>query len=124
MKVYVVGNPLVSEDSLPFTLLPKLRKAFPSITFEEADPNENFIPEDGSIIIDSVQGIDHVTWFDSLDAFAQTKSVSPHDYDLGLHLKLLIKIQKIRTVRIIGVPHGDKGNVLEQITSLLTQVKP
>lgn len=106
MKVYIVGNELVKEDSFPIKFLPKLRKTFPTITFEEADPNENFVPDDGSIIIDTVQGIDKVTWFDSLDAFEVTKSVSPHDYDLGLHLRLLKKLKKLESVRILGIPRG------------------
>jgi hypothetical protein len=109
MKIYVIGNPMMPEDSIPLQLLPILRKTFPHIQFEEADPNENFIPEEGSYIFDTVSGIDRVTMFDSLDAFEATVSVSPHDYDLGLHLRLLQKLHKIRSVRIIGVPQ--KGNI-------------
>ena len=106
MKIYVVGNPLISGDTVPLKLLPRLRKEHPGIRFEEADPNENFIPEEGSIIIDTVKGIERVTRFDSLDAFGQIRSVSPHDYDLGLHLRLLQKLHKITSVKIIGVPWG------------------
>jgi hypothetical protein len=107
-KIYVLGNSLVKEDSLPLKLLPKFRREFPGVTFEEADPNENFVPEEGSIIIDTVQGIKEVRWFDSLDDFAGTKSVSPHDYDLGFHLNFLNKLSKIRNIQILGVP--DSGN--------------
>ena len=107
MKIYSVGNTLVKEDHASLLLLPKLQLEFPDIEFEEADPNENFIPEDGSIIIDTVQGIDQVTWFDSLDEFVQIRSVSPHDYDLGFHLRLLQKLHKISRVTILGIPdHG------------------
>jgi hypothetical protein len=117
MKIYVVGNPMVSEDCIPLQLLPKLKKNFFSVQFEEVDPNENFIPEEGSIIIDTVQGIDRVTLFDSLDAFEATHSVSPHDYDLGFHLRLLQKIHKITTVRIIGVPQGGNTEKLFKAVS-------
>lgn len=104
MKIYVVGNPLVIADSIPLKLLPMLRKEYPRVQFEEADPNENFIPEEGSVIIDTVEGITKAQWFDDLDMFQTTKSVSPHDYDLGFHLLLLRKLHKIKTIRILGVP--------------------
>jgi hypothetical protein len=105
MNVYIIGNPLVIGDSLPILIKPKLRTTFEQFDFVEIDPTENFIPEDGSIIIDSVVGIDSVTWFDSLAAFAQTKSVSAHDYDLGFHLRFLQKLGKLPSIRIIGIPY-------------------
>ncbi len=115
MKVYVVGNPLVEADSLPLRLLPKLKKAFPQIVFEEADPNENFIPEEGSIIIDTVEGIKDVRWFNSIDDFVTTKSVSPHDYDLGFHLRMLLKLHKISKVKILGVAADISLNKIIQV---------
>lgn len=121
MKVYLVGNTLVKEDSLPLKLLPKLKKAFPKLEFVEADPNENFIPEEGSIIIDTVVGIDQVRWFDTLDDFMQTRSVSPHDYDLMFHLRMLEKLKKITSVKILGVPVSIKMNALfDELTQILT----
>ena len=104
MKVYVVGNELVPEDSMPFRLLSLLRKEFPSIKFEEADPNENFIPEEDSIIIDTIKGIKKVTLFETLDMFEQSARISPHDYDLLLHLQLLKKLKKLTSITIIGIP--------------------
>ena len=104
MKIYIVGNPMVTEDSLPYVLRPFLVERFPDISIEEADPNENFVPEDGSIIIDTVLGISDVRLFENIDAFMITKSVSPHDYDLGFHLQLLKKLHKITAVKILGLP--------------------
>lgn len=122
MKVYVVGNSLVKEDSLPLKLLPKLRKEFPNVVFEEADPNENFVPADGSVIIDTVQGIDDVRWFDTLDEFIITNSVSPHDYDLGFHLRLMLKLGKIRKVKILGIPFEQTADeIIEKLFQLLNQ---
>ena len=122
MKVYIVGNSVVREDSLPIRLLPKLRRAFPGTTFEEADPNDNFVPEEGSVIIDTVEGITGVTLFESLDAFEQTRSVSPHDYDLLLHLQLLQKMGKIRTATILGVPQtGKKDKILADVIRFLSK---
>lgn len=120
MKIYIVGNPLVQQDRLPYALLPILRERFPSVVFEEADPNENFVPEPGGIILDSVAGIDDVRWFENLDAFIVTNSVSPHDYDLGFHLQLLKKIHKISNIKILGLPQkritgGIKRDVIAAI---------
>ena len=106
MKIYIVGNPLVKDDTVPLKMLPRLRDVFPGVIFEEADPNENFIPDTGSIIVDTVEGITRPQWFDSIDSFIQTKSVSVHDYDLGFHLLLLRKLHKLTHVRILGVPKG------------------
>ncbi|HCM38094.1 MAG: hypothetical protein UV61_C0009G0045 [Candidatus Gottesmanbacteria bacterium GW2011_GWB1_43_11] len=125
MKVYIVGNPLVKVDSLPFKLLPKLRKEFPEVRFEEADPTENFIPENDSIIIDTVVGIDHVRLFTDLDEFVPFSSVSAHDYDLGLHLQLLKKLGKIISVSILGIPISidvsGKKKVMELLHSLFNR---
>ena len=119
MKVYIVGNPLVKVDSLPFKLLPKLRKEFPEVRFEEADPTENFIPENDSIIIDTVVGIDHVRLFTDLDEFAQFHSVSAHDYDLSLHLQLLKKLGKITSVSILGIPNDVNAQGKKKVAELL-----
>lgn len=104
MHVYVVGNSLVSADNLPIKLLPKLKKAFPRATFNDVDPNENFVPEEGSVIIDTVEGMSNVQLFTDLHDFVVTKSVSPHDYDLGFHLLLLFKLGKLKDISIIGIP--------------------
>ena len=123
MHIYIVGNEAVREDRLPLLMSPKLQKEFPHHTFEEVDPNENFIPEEQSIIIDTVEGINNVTWFSTLDAFVQTRSVSPHDYDLGFHLLLLQKLRKISEVRILGVPKtGEYEKKLEDVINALRAV--
>jgi len=123
MKIYVVGNSLVLEDSIPLQLLIKLKKKFPHVQIEEVDPNENFIPEHGSIIIDTVKGIDRTTVYDSLEVFEATHSVSPHDYDLGFHLKLLQKLHKILSVRIIGIPqNGYTSKIFKDVCQEITKL--
>lgn len=105
MTIYCIGNLLIKEDSLPLQLLPKLQKEFPDIFCFEMDPTENFIPEEGSILIDTVQAIKNITVFSSLEKFADASHVSAHDYDLLLHLKLLKKIGKVSRITIIGIPY-------------------
>lgn len=121
MKIYLIGNQLVGSDNLPYTLLPALLEAFPEVEFEEADPNENFIPEDGSIILDTVEGLSEVKFFDSLDDFVTTRSVSPHDYDLGFHLQLLKKLHKIHSFTILGLPQGQESQIL--IDQVITELR-
>lgn len=115
MKAYVLGNPGADNDSLPVRLISDFRKAFPDIEFIETDPTENFEPEEGSVIIDTVEGLTECRWFDYLDAFQQSAHVSVHDYDLYLHLKLLQKLGKLPAVRIFGIPAKENGK-LEKIT--------
>lgn len=128
MKIYVFGNLLVAEDSLPLHILPQLKKQFPDIHFVVVDPNENFPPEGERdlIILDTVKGISEVTLLDYSDLAKIEKSpISPHDYDLLLHLLLLKKMGKINMVKIIGIPQKSKdkkalfNDITEHIDALL-----
>lgn len=120
MKVYGLGNPLVAKDSLPLRLLPQLRKLLPNIEFIETDPTENFIPENNSIIVDTVVGIKKITVFNSIDEFETFHSVTAHDYDLSLHLQLLKKLGKLNKIKIIGIPvKYDKDLALEEIKRII-----
>ncbi len=126
MKIYVLGNPLVKEDSLPLKLVPRLQKLFPQISFVIVDPNEDFPPreERDLIILDTVLGIKKPMILD-LNSFEAKKKtpVSPHDYDLLLHLLLLKKTSKINSVKIISVPPSSKiESVLKVIVSLINQL--
>ena len=112
MKIYIFGNPLIKEDSLPLMLLPKLKKRFPEIVFVVTDPNENFPPkgEVNLIIIDTVLGIKEPIVLDLDNLQKQGKTpVSPHDYDLLFHLLLLKKTKRLNKVIIIGVPEHFRG---------------
>ena len=104
MNIYVCGNPLVKEDSLPLRILPELQKRFPGINFVEFEPTEDLPQEDNLVIIDTVINAKDVMIIDDIDKFVQTKALSLHDFDLGLNLKLAKKLGKIKSVKIIGVP--------------------
>lgn len=109
MKIYIFGNPLIKEDSVSLLTLHFLRKKFPLVNFITVDPNENFPPQGESdlIILDVVKGVQKVMLLDYSDLASVEKSpVSPHDYDLLLHLLLLKKMGKINEVKIIGIPYG------------------
>lgn len=108
-KIYLVGNELVEEDSLPVKLKEDLVKSFPGIIFEEFDPTEN-LPEDVGhlVLIDTVMGIEKPMIFTDIDAFSSQKAYSMHDFDLGWQLKLYKKLKMIDKVSIIGIPMGSK----------------
>lgn len=126
MKIYVFGNPLVRGDSIPLMILPKLKRIFPHVEFAVTDPNENFPPldEKSLIILDTVKGIEKPIPL-NLDRFATNEKtpVSPHDYDLLLHLLLLKKLKKLDEVIIIGIP--DKKNIIlfPQLTKIVKDLE-
>ncbi|MDP1728948.1 MAG: hypothetical protein Q8L27_01955 [archaeon] len=102
-KIYVLGNPLMRQDSIPLRLLPKLRKSFNNIDFIELDPTENF-PEGNLILIDTILNADQVSIITDIDKIRTEKSYSLHDFDLGFTLKLMKKIGKVKDIKIIGIP--------------------
>jgi hypothetical protein len=118
MTVYIVGNPAVRTDSLPSTLVPYLQ----DYNLVVIDPTESFIPEEGSVIIDTVLGLDEVKLFRNLDDFSLSPQVSVHDYDLLLHLRLLRKLGKIRRVAVIGIPPHAKA-APRKVNELLADIR-
>jgi len=102
--IYVFGNPLVKEDSLPLKIIEKLRKEFPSLQFKEFDTVEDLEMEKELNIIDTVKGIKKVEIIEDIDKIITEKVYSMHDFDLGYNLKLLKKMKMIDKVRIFGIP--------------------
>ena len=104
MKIYITGNSIVPEDNGPIMLMPKLMELLPECEYIKADPTENFIPEDGSLIVDTVTGIERIQLFDDIYQFSSVQHVSMHDFDLSFHLRFLDKLHKLARVQIIGIP--------------------
>ena len=123
MKIFVLGNTLVKEDSTAVELLPLLKQQLPEYEFILVDPTENFTPNSDAplVIIDAVKGIDKVQVYDNLDVFASAKAVSVHDYDLLLHLQLLKKLGKLpEKLVIIGIPQVKvTDDLVNHVTKLL-----
>ena len=126
MKLYVFGNELIEEDSQAIKLIPRLKKEFPAIRFCSSDPNENFPPENEKnlIILDTVKGIKKPKIFslDDLEKINKSPS-SPHDYDLGMHLLLLKKLNKIESVKIIGLPFRHDRDEIHKSRNLIKSIK-
>lgn len=126
MKIYVFGNPLVKDDSVALAIANILRPRFPEIVFESCDPNESFPPDDEKnvIVLDVVKGINKAILLDYSDlALVEKSPVSPHDYDLLLHLLLLRKMGRLKEVRIIGLPYGvDAKNLLSSVVKIISSL--
>ena len=103
--VYVFGNPLVREDSVPLKILGRLKKRFPSLDFVEFDTTED-LEERDLVILDTVKGIRKVKIIDDVDKIVAEKVYSMHDFDLGQNLRLMKKMKMVDSVVIIGVPMG------------------
>lgn len=107
MIIYVFGNVFVPGDNAVFPLTQGLAKSFPQVEFRITDPNEDFPPpgERNPVILDTVQGLPDVTLIHFEDLMQVEKSpISPHDYDLLLHLLLLKKMNRIDSITVIGLP--------------------
>jgi hypothetical protein len=103
--VLVFGNPLVDADSIALRLMPLLQRRFPGLAFKEFDAAENLEQEGRDLVIlDSAIGLEDVALLEGLDALMIGRTCSMHDFDLALTLKLLKKMGKIDSVRIIAVP--------------------
>jgi len=104
MKVFVFGNQDYAPDSLPLRLLPDLRTTFPHVNFLALDPNENWEVDPDITVIDTVINLDQPRVFESLAVFEQAPRVSMHDFDALTQLKLLAKLGRINSVKILGLP--------------------
>ena len=121
MQVFVFGNPDIEIDSLPVKLLPALKETFPDVEFVALDPNEVWdVPED-MIVVDTVVNTEEVAVFDDLKAFMAAPRLTCHDFDAYANLMLMMKLGKIRTVRIVGIPPGKQPDeVLSELNKALT----
>jgi hypothetical protein len=117
--VYYAGNPEEERDRLPKGLIENLRRNFPELEFVHFDPTESGEFPDKPVLIDTVHGIDKVTLFEGLEAFARSPGNSVHDYDLPLELRLLLKLKKIKGVTIIGIPPGHQAQKAAAETGIL-----
>ena len=123
MNIYVCGNPLLEEDSLPLRLIERLREQIKVIGFIEFDPTEDLPEEKELIILDTVINADEVVLIEDIDRFVNKKALSLHDFDLGWNLKLAKKVGKIEKVKVIAVPQGmEEGEAVKKINSIITEI--
>ncbi|MFH0943247.1 MAG: hypothetical protein V1810_03675 [Candidatus Beckwithbacteria bacterium] len=106
MKVSVFGNKDLIEDRAAVELIPWLKNKYPKAEIKIEDPTEGLKPpEDGNwVVVDACQGINKITEFDNLDQFEAKRRVSVHDYEVVMELKLILKLGKVKSLKVIGVP--------------------
>jgi len=118
--VYLLGNPLVEEDSLPLKLLPKLKKEFKEIHFIELDPTENLPEEKHFIVIDTIINAKDIMIIRDIGKLEPAPNYSLHDFDLAFNLKLMKKLGKIKDVTIIGLPpRMDEKKAIERLKKII-----
>ena len=96
------------EDSLALKLMERLQndgEIAGKFGFIELDSMDS-LEEHGNklLILDVVKGIEKVEIITDIDSIKRHEMLSMHDFDLGFNLKLLKKLGKISSVKIIGVP--------------------
>lgn len=107
MKIIILGNPDLESDNVAVKLLPKLQKEFPRAQFEHWDPNEEKEFGERLVLVDMAKGIEKVTRFDDLSQFVAAHGrMTMHDYDLYDDLMLRLKLKKLPSVTIVGIPWG------------------
>ena len=118
--IYCFGNPLLKEDSLPFLLIPQLRKEFPLIYFVEANSPDDIEEQEEILILDTAKGITNATVLNDIDALCSNRTCSLHDFDLGMTLKLMQKMGKLRKIKIFCIPIGyNKAKAFAELKGLI-----
>jgi len=129
MKIYILGNDTFEDDSLPIRLLDDLRAKYSSsgVEFIEIDPSEDDFPDSASelVIIDTVinaRGV-VVLGYADIEKIEKSANYSVHDFDLGTMLKVMKKLGRLGSVRIIGVaPESENWSRSEALTSVCGEV--
>ncbi len=122
MEIWLFGNPDLIEDSLPFKILPKLKKQFSQIVFKIQDPNEEWNLPNKLYLIDTVKNLNRVKVFTRLDDFSQHSPITMHDFDLAMQLGLLKKLKLLPPIVIFGIPMNfSQTKALEQLIPILHQ---
>jgi len=127
MKTIVLcfGNEFVEMDRLSIILYRELKGKIPNVNFvlcESLNEILDYLNYESVFILDTVKGIKDVSIINDLKILKERKIYTLHDFDLGLYLKLLNKVKKIKNLRIIGIPTDyDKEEAIEKVKNLLTQ---
>jgi len=124
MNVLIFGNPLIEKDNLALRLLDKLKRRFSNIKFKEIEPTEKLEKYGRDlIIIDCVENVDKVVLIEDLESLKLDKLFSMHDFDLGYNLRLLKKVGKIDSVKIIGVPMDmDEEEAFREVEKIIKTI--
>ena len=119
-QIWLFGNPDFTPDALPLKLKDALQKRLPNFYFIIKDPNEEWELPEKLIIIDTIQGLDKITTFTSLNQFQNAPRLTVHDFDLLTNLRWLAKLKKLPPFLIIGLPvKTQKRETIDKIVAIL-----
>ncbi len=117
MKIYVFGNNDLDNDNSGIKLSKILSNHFNDIEFIYVNDIDSFSPnEKVPILLDSASNISEVIVIENTDKLQTNMNTSNHDFDLGMTLKLLLKLHKIDGFKAICIPQTLSDiDVLESI---------
>jgi len=105
MKIYVFGNNDLDIDNSAINLSKILSDHFKDIEFIYINDIDSFSPsEKVPILLDTASNISEVIVIDNPDKLQTNMNTSNHDFDLGMTLKLLLKLHKIEGFKAICIP--------------------
>ncbi|MEM3369749.1 MAG: hypothetical protein QXE90_02760 [Candidatus Micrarchaeia archaeon] len=120
IKIYCFGNPLIENDKMPLEIIPYLQKKFPMIEFIPAESPDEIEEENEISIIDTVDGVENVRLITEIDEICENRRCSMHDFDLGMTLKIMKKIGKIKKITIFAIPMKcKKRKAIKEIEKLI-----
>lgn len=123
--VLCFGSEGMEGDDMAFAVCQELVGFSDDIQFVKCDTPMDILGYAGGrdlYILDAIRGIGKVSLFESVEDFRRTKSVTAHDQDLGMMLKILIEMKMLPGVRIIGIPIGSNAeSAAEEVRDLLAR---
>jgi hypothetical protein len=106
MTIYVFGNPDENFDNAAVKIARKLK--IPGINFKFISPNQDLPEEKNLVLLDVVEGLKKVRVFRDVRKIKLSPRATVHDFDLGMQLKYLQKVGKLKKVTIIGIPRDSR----------------
>ena len=123
MKIYVFGNNDLDIDNSAIKLSKKLSNHFKDIEFIYTNDINSFSPnEKVPILLDSASNISEVIVIESTDKLQTNMITSNHDFDLGMTLKLLLKLHKIEGFKAICIPQTLKEKDISDSIKVISQL--
>lgn len=122
--VLCFGSRSLKGDDIAFIVCEELKGKIRGVRFIHCDlPLDviDFAKSDKLYILDAVEGAENVTIYRGIEDFRKMKSVTVHDNDLSLILKILKEMKILPKVRIIGIPIGSTpSKAVSEVKRLLT----
>lgn len=120
MTVYVFGNVDNPQDNAAILLAKKIK--IPKLKFKFLPPHQDLPPKKEIVLIDVVAEIKKTTLITSLEIINTIPSTTVHDFDLGMQLRCLQKIGKLKKAIIIGIPQNPSVRDYKRVIFILRKL--